>query len=266
LKILIPLPLRDFDPTETAIPWRLLVAAGHHVVFATPDGRKGHPDERMMTGRGLGPWRGILMARRDARDAAKELALTEAFRSPLTWADLDGLADTLDGLVLPGGHAPGMKTYLESTEVQRLTAAMMARDAPVGAICHGVIVMARSTDAATGRSVLHGRKTTALLEQQELAAWWLTRAWLHSYYRTYPETVQAEVTRALASPADFAEGPRPVLRDRPGKLDRGFVVRDGSYVSARWPGDAYRFGTTFIDVLEARRGRPRGDSSATAAP
>jgi putative intracellular protease/amidase len=26
-------------------------------------------------------------------------------------------------------------------------------------------------------------------------------------------------------------------------------VRDGSYVSARWPGDAYTFARTFVDVL-----------------
>jgi putative intracellular protease/amidase len=28
-----------------------------------------------------------------------------------------------------------------------------------------------------------------------------------------------------------------------------FVVRDGSYVSARWPGDAYLFGQRFCDLL-----------------
>jgi putative intracellular protease/amidase len=31
------------------------------------------------------------------------------------------------------------------------------------------------------------------------------------------------------------------------------VVRDGNYVSARWPGDAYTFANTFVDVLRGLR-------------
>ena len=29
-----------------------------------------------------------------------------------------------------------------------------------------------------------------------------------------------------------------------------FVVRDGNYVSARWPGDVHTFARTFAEVLE----------------
>jgi putative intracellular protease/amidase len=34
----IPLPDQAFDVTEVAVPWRLLVNAGHTVVFATASG------------------------------------------------------------------------------------------------------------------------------------------------------------------------------------------------------------------------------------
>jgi putative intracellular protease/amidase len=37
--------------------------------------------------------------------------------------------------------------------------------------------------------------------------------------------------------------------DRP-----AWVVRDGSYVTARWPGDAHTFAKTFAEVLGARPG------------
>ena len=37
-KILLPLPDTDFDVTEVAVPWKLLVEAGHEVVFATEAG------------------------------------------------------------------------------------------------------------------------------------------------------------------------------------------------------------------------------------
>jgi putative intracellular protease/amidase len=33
--VLIPLPDRDFDVTEVAVPWRVLRDAEHQVVFAT---------------------------------------------------------------------------------------------------------------------------------------------------------------------------------------------------------------------------------------
>ena len=32
--VLIPLPDRDFDVTEVAVPWKLLTEAGYQVVFA----------------------------------------------------------------------------------------------------------------------------------------------------------------------------------------------------------------------------------------
>lgn len=34
-RIIIPLPDKDFDVTEVAVPWRLLTNAGHQIVFAT---------------------------------------------------------------------------------------------------------------------------------------------------------------------------------------------------------------------------------------
>jgi protease I len=123
------------------------------------------------------------------------------------------------------------------------------RDIPVGAICHGVIVTARSKNK-NGRSVLFGRKTTALTRSLEISGWVLTVAWLGNYYRTYPETVQEEVTGVLANPDDFAVGPFALFRDSRDRLDRGFTVRDGNYLSARWPGDAHRFAADYADMLE----------------
>ena len=35
----IPLPRRDFDPSEVTMSWRTLHIDGHQVIFATPDGQ-----------------------------------------------------------------------------------------------------------------------------------------------------------------------------------------------------------------------------------
>lgn len=244
----MPLPATDFDPTESAVPWRVLTSAGHELVFATPTGERAHCDERMLSGRGLGPWRPILAARSDARQAYRELEQAASFRAPLAHAHL---ADaSFDAVVLPGGHAPGMRPYLESPGLQAAVARHFGAGRPLAAICHGVVLAARSQGAA-GRSILHGRHTTALTEPMELSAWSMTRLWLGDYYRTYPETVEREVTRAVGPDGRFSRGPFAVLRDSPARLGRGFTVRDGHYLSARWPGDAYAFSRDLVAMLRA---------------
>jgi protease I len=248
-KVLLPLPTQDFDPTESAVPWQVLTQAGHQVVIATPTAQMARADVRMLTGQGLGPFKSLLAADRNGRLAYLAMQASPAFRAPLAY---DGLrAEDYDALLLPGGHAPGMREYLESHVLQGLVTAMFAHDKPVAAICHGVVLAVRSL-GPDGLSVLHGRKTTALLKSQELLAWTATRAWLGDYYRTYPQTVQDEVREALASPADFIAGPPPLLRDAPDRLGRGFTHRDGNYLSARWPGDAHRFASEFRDLLGGR--------------
>ncbi len=242
----------DFDPTESAIPWKVLTEAGHEVVFATPDGQPARADERMVSGRGLSIFKAMLKARVDAVEAYALMCEDAHFQSPCcAYAQLG--EQSFDGLLLPGGHAPGMKTYLESGSLQQAVALAFVANKPVGAICHGVIVAARSQDPSTGLSSLHGRKSTALPRAMELSAWALTCLWLGNYYRTYPETVEAEVRRRLADPRDFDAGPSSLLRDSPQHLKRGFVVRDGNYLSARWPGDAYRFAQQFCAMLDERK-------------
>jgi len=267
----MPIPARDFDPTEVAVSWKTLIGRGHDVVFATPDGRPGAADEIMLTGRGLPLVGGLLRANAQARAAYSAMLADTAFQSPLRWADIATTA--FDGLLLPGGHrARGMREYLESPLLQAAVVRAFVAGKPVGAICHGVLLAARSIDPATGRSVLHGRKTTALTWTLERSASGLARIfrfWDRDYYRTYVEapgqpagymSVQAEVTRALARPDDFRDVQVGVTeykrkasglaRDSVGDFRPSFVIRDGQYVSARWPGDAHAFAATVATMLD----------------
>jgi protease I len=254
-KILVPIPDRDFDPTEVGVPWKIWRDLGHRIVFATPQGRQAAADPRMVTGEGLGVLAGVLRADANGRAAYAAVAESIEFRHPIAYRDI--AAVEVDALFLPGGHAPGMKVYLESGEVQAKVASMFAADRPVGAICHGVLVAARSRDGS-GRPVLRDRKTTALTRKMELTAWWLTRWWLGDYYRTYPQTVEDEVRGVLAQPEDFFPGPAGTQRDNPAHPELGFTVRDGFYLSARWPGDAHRFALEFSQVI--------ADAGAAQAP
>ncbi len=282
-RVLIPLPARDFDPSEAAVSWQVLSMTGHVVTFATPDGRPAAADDMMLTGQGLDFWGripllrswpliGLLMrANRPAREAYAAMIADPNYLAPKRWDDVN--ASEFDGLLLPGGHrARGTRSYLESGLLQGYVASFFEAQKPVAAICHGVLLAARSTNRRTGRSVLFGYRTTALTWAFERSAWRvarLTRFWDPNYYRTYLEgagepegymSVQQEVTRSLARPEDFLDVPAsdPDYRRKRSGLQRdsledtrpSFVVRDRHYVSARWPGDAYTFAKTFAGLLK----------------
>jgi putative intracellular protease/amidase len=281
--ILIVLPKRDFDPSEVAVTWKVLGDAGNSVIFATPDGLPAAADPLMLSGEELDLWGRIpvlrkikllglaLRANSDARRAYASMQTSRSFSAPVPYASLN--IDQYDGLVLPGGHwARGMRQYLEATLLQRFVGDFFDADKPVAAICHGVVLAARSLSARTGKSVLYGRKSTALTWRLEKTAWstmkYFGRVWDPTYYRTYLEVgteplgyrgVQAEVSRALASPADFCDVPKQasnyfrktsgLFRDSDEDKRPAWVVRDRRYVSARWPGDVHAFAAAFAAVL-----------------
>jgi putative intracellular protease/amidase len=256
-RVIVPLPDRDFDTTEVAVPWRILTRRGYDVVFATEHGAEPACDPLLISGVLFGQ----LGAEREAKTFYKELTTVDAFRKPIRWTDIE--PEAFDGMLLPGGHAKGMRQYLEGESLRKKVLAFWALRRPVAAICHGVIVLARTADPVTGRSVLFDRRTTCLPKYMEQTAYFLTRWKLGDYYRTYPEYVEDEVKTVLAHPEQFVRGPVNLVRKGTLEDDRGaFVVDDGHYLSARWPGDAYKFAAMFADKLAAkRRSRERQSDS-----
>lgn len=259
-RILLPLPDVDFDVTEVAVPWRLLTRAGHEVVFATEHGERPAADPRLLTGVIFGQ----LGADPEPRAFYRELERTPGFDRPILWEAID--PESFDGLYLAGGHAPGMRQYLGSAALQRKVAAFWRLERPVAAICHGVLVLARTRDEATGESVIARARTTCLPRYMERTAYLLTAWKLGDYYRTYPAYVEEEVRAALRDPeAQFVRGKRTLVA-RGTEQDDGpaLVVEDGRYLSARWPGDAYLLARRFRELLEARPGITAHSTAAGA--
>lgn len=241
----MPLPDRDFDVTEVAVPWRLLTDAGHEVVFATEGGGVApEADPRLVDGVLFGR----LGAEPEPLEFYRQLTDDPGYRSPLAWRDV--AVGSVDGLVLAGGHAPGMRQYLDAADLRRWVTDFWGLNRPVGAICHGVIVLARTLDPTTGRSVIAAHRTTCLPKYMERSAYLLTGWRLGRYYRTYPAYVEDEVRGALDSPEQFERGPFELSRRGTADDDGpAFVVQDGRYLSARWPGDAYLFAKRFSALL-----------------
>jgi len=248
-KVLIPLPLNGCDPSEVGIPWKLMTEVGIDIVFATPNGVEATTDKIMLTGEKLGIWKPVLPARKDAVEAYLEMELSKEFCNPIKYDEIKHT--DFDAIYLPGGHDKLVKEYLESKILQNNVAAFFKTKKPVGAICHGVLLVARSIDLDSGKSVIYNFKTTSLLKSQEMMGYYMTRLWLKDYYLTYPETsVEEEVRAVLSNDANFVNGPTPLFRDTPQNLNRGFYVRDRNYVSARWPGDLYSFSKAFIQMIQ----------------
>ncbi len=239
-RILIILPQSDYDPSEVALPWQVWRHVGHEVHFATETGEPAACDPVTLTGEGLPVYAMSLKARDPARAAYAAMLEDPAYQRPLRW-DQARAADYA-ALHFPGGHAPGMKPYCESGEVMRLAQEAFAADQPVSAVCHGVLPLARA-------GVLKGRRTTALTAMMEEIAVRLTGRALPGHYRTYPVSVEAEVRGRIGSAGRFERGPVFPRYATASSPQAGFVVRDGNYLSARWPGDAWTLAVRLNELL-----------------
>jgi protease I len=103
---------------------------------------------------------------------------------------------------------------------------------------------------ASGQTRSFGDVGSRICFARKRTGWTIyTHRYLGDYYRTYPTTVEDEVRSALARPEDFIRGPLPLRRDSVARLGVGFTVRDGGYLSARWPGDAHRFAAELAAMI-----------------
>eukprot|EP00003_Mantamonas_plastica_P001700 TRINITY_DN1120_c0_g1_i1.p1 TRINITY_DN1120_c0_g1~~TRINITY_DN1120_c0_g1_i1.p1 ORF type:complete len:453 (-),score=135.68 TRINITY_DN1120_c0_g1_i1:246-1604(-) len=250
--ILIPLPDNQFDVTELSIPWRILKNEGFVCTFATENGNVPQADETLLDPKGV--VFGKLGAEYEAKMHYRELVTTPEFQEPIRWDEINLL--DYDGLLLVGGHQQGMRQYLESEVLQKVVAEFFKQDLPVGAICHGTLLAARSIDEETGKSVLFNRKTMTLPKVLEAAGWAMTAWKMGRAYRTYDEYCEEEVCSFLENAEEQYFSPFTV--GGKGKMfvgdeDVAAVCRDGKYLSARWPGDAYYFGREFVKMFEEEK-------------
>lgn len=245
MNVLLLLPSSDYDPTESAVPWKAMSAAGHEITFSTPEGLPAYADQRLID-KGFSVLTPFLMTKKIDLEKYKEMIIQPSFLQPVVYDNVD--VAEYDALFIPGGHAQGMKTMMESKAAQSICRHFMAENKPVAAVCHGVLLLARS-QYENGDSVLKGRHTTALTASMELSAWAVTAPWLGSYYRTYPATVEQEVRQAVGVEGRFDKGPFLPIRDSEANHRFGFTVLDKKYLSARWPGDCNKFSADWLNVL-----------------
>ncbi len=233
--ILMPLPDRDFDPTEAAVPWKACASRGWRVAFSTENGSIAQGELARLKG----PLPGLLSASLKARAAYPEMTQDPAYQHPIPYADID--PGQFQAILLPGGDTPLMRQYLESQVLTSKVLQFWQQGKLVGAICHGMLVAARTIDPQTGRSILYGHKVTAVPKVLDLIGYRLAPLTLKREYIMYPKCVAEEVRACLERPEDFSTGP---------DLLAPYAVSDGNLVTARWYLDAELFAERFAGALE----------------
>ncbi len=235
--ILMPLPDHGFDPTEAAIPWKVCASRRWGVAFSTEQGSIAQADLHKLKG----PLPGLLSASAEAQVAYRQMTEDPAYQHPIPYAEID--PDRYQAILLPGGDAPCVRQYLESPVLRSKVLQFWQQGRLIGALCHGVLVLARTIDPQTGRSILHGYKVTALPRSLDRAAYLLDSWLLRRGYLMYSCCVTEEVRACLEHPDDFSSGP---------SILRPYVVSDGNLITSRWCGDAELFADRFADELQQR--------------
>ncbi|KAI0836196.1 class I glutamine amidotransferase-like protein [Hypoxylon sp. FL0890] len=245
-KVLFMMADYGHDPTETAVPYTAFKDAGYEIQFATENGKQPRCDKKMLEGF----TQKLLGAKKQVVHLYKKMAVSEEMRNPLSWSEPDFTLDPFDLVVFPGGHEKGVRQIIESPIVHKLVVDYFPKTKRpskkvVGAICHGVMVLAESKDA-DGKSVIRDCNTTALPAKFEQVAYWGTRAVLGDYYKTYghgSENVEDSVKKVLANPSQFKANLNP----------GAFIVEDEkyNYISARYPGDTELFAEEIIKLFNS---------------
>jgi len=236
--VLIPLPDTDFDPTESATPWRVCAERGWRATFATEHGQVAAADHRLLMGFVHGPLGAGPMGLCDY----KRMSVAPEYQKPIRYDEID--VGEYDAVLLTGGHAPGMKQFLESKVLQEKVVDFFKQDKGVGAMCHGLLVLARAIDPATGKSVLYDYKTTSLTREQEqigdASTFWL----LGRRFRTYDTYVEDEIRAALKDTRQYSKGLMPFPH----------VVVDRNLVTSRyWLFDVVPYSIAFAEMVERRK-------------
>lgn len=235
--ILMPLPDYDFDPTEAAIPWKACSDQGWKVTISTEHSNVPQCDQIKL--KGLLP--GLVSAGTKAQAAYDQMSHDPSFQHPILYSDID--SEQYAAILLPGGDAPRMRQFLDNTQLQGKVLEFCQHGKLVGAICHGILVLARTVDPQTGHSVLYGHKLTALPKSFDRLGYRIDRLLLKHGYVMYPSCVADEVQSCLAQLQDFVSGPGPFTP---------FVFSDRNLITSRWYMDAEVFAARFVDELRLR--------------
>ncbi|KAL6401864.1 class I glutamine amidotransferase-like protein [Ilyonectria robusta] len=247
-KVLLLMADYGHEPTEATVPYIAFKNAGFDVQFATENGKAPECDKILLEGFGqklLGAKKSVV------QDYAKMIA-SEECQHPLAWSTPGFSLDPFSLVFLPGGHDKAVRQILDSATVHGLLAEYFPKTRrtdgvkAIGAICHGVLVLANAK-GADDQSVISDCCTATLPARFEQVAYWGTRMFLGDYYKTYgagSENVEDSVKKCLKEPEKQYKSSIGLA---------SFVVEDAqyNYISARFPGDTEEMSRKMVDLVKS---------------
>lgn len=231
---------------EMVVPMQALRAAGYELVVATPDGTKPTLDGRSLVVSHFGGDEAVLTAALKFFDHDASLQNVVTLRSVI-----DAGLENIDGVFVPGGHAP-LSDLVANTELGEILRHAHAQGKPTALLCHGPIaVLAAMRDAPVfEQALISGEQTTAAA---------VAREWQYNGYRmtifsiSEERPVETNVfgARLLYSVAD-------ALTLAGGRVEHGaidyepFVVVDRELITGQNPRSDHQLATQLINALNAR--------------
>ena len=189
---------------ELTEPLEPILAAGHEIVFVSPDGRGPHLDKNSYR---LMYWRFSKKKMEHARRIYEEKLKPLGIETPLRLSDIlakpgDQLyppvtLDQFDSLFIPGGHAPMTdilyKNWLKNGEINTETGLLLQhfheKQKPTVLICHAPAALAAAPDV-DGQWLYHGYKMTAV---NMLSEFLIEEVWpfkvMHGHIPDYPQRI-----------------------------------------------------------------------------
>jgi len=252
LSVLIFLPEYDFDPTEVVVSWKCLTSYGINVFFTTEKANESTCDMIQMKKGGV--VFGILSASDDIKRTYKDMCKSNNFKKPILWNEVN--VENFHGIILPGGHATGVKPYLESEVVREKVIQFWKLKRPIGAMSRAVLILARAKKQKNNLSIIRRRSTTTFPKLFEDTAYYLTRLSHGNLFKPYEKSCEEEVCESLEEPniqyRKSSINPKMAKKDTLFDQSNGFVVVDKQYISSRWAGDSYTFIFKFIELLTGK--------------
>ncbi|MFX0178311.1 MAG: DJ-1/PfpI family protein [Candidatus Hodarchaeota archaeon] len=145
----------DFvDDYELMVPYSVLTMFGCEVKIVCPGKSKGEFIKTAIHYISIDDWELALKG--------KPVTYSESLGHPyrleddFNWDNLDDEVKEYDGIIIPGGRAPEYISLLP--EAQKIVTHFIEKNKPIGAICHGLQVLAHTDNALKNFEYLNGKK------------------------------------------------------------------------------------------------------------
>ena len=246
-KVLMLLPENGSDPSETAVPYAMLKAAGYQVVFATASGKASKLDMLAYKSPFLLPDR----PNAEGRAAVTAMLASNEYKTPLSF-DQALKKDDFAGLVVPGGEGKGMPAFLSNGRAHDIVRKFHGKKLPAAFLCHGALMAARTVDPRTGKSIVHGQRVTTIPKAAEaLAVPAFIAAGRPRVYGALGGNWAVDEMRRAVGKGKFVEPDfKMKFRD---EEDATNIVRNENTLFSSSPWDSAPFGQALVRMLDARR-------------